>query len=441
MISRFLLKVYFLLLPFKTLPNFSDFLPKATLADFLYVPIGLAALGEFKKMLDRKWWGVLDCLAIAWFLVEVLSWVLSGSSLTALGELAATFYLVCLYFSVRLLVEPKHVAGMVNAVIVSGFLLGALAIGGWLTAMAMQDDSIFVLSIKSYPYLGNVYRARALTGSPNMLLSILTLGILFCWARLLQVADHRFINSTALVVMVVALLLTFSRGVLVVLACMAVIKFLSLPATSRAKRSARVMLLLSFLSATSAFVAVSHVVVTPNKEAAVLELVGGGYIKGDRPLFILGHTDTGYAFYPSIYIELKKAACLAFLDSRGLGIGGGNFNQYLSVLKGRGLYPEKFTVWDPHSTYFGVLAEHGLIGFLTVCGIFAFLCRKSFSSLRSPDDRHFVSIGFAGVFVAITIEAICVDVMNFRQYWVLFALAAIFHSTRSHVQQGAEVTG
>ena len=269
MISRLLLKIYFLLLPFKKFPNFSDFIPKATLADFLYIPVGLLALGKSRKLLDRNWWTVLDCLAIAWFLVEALSLVLSGASPTGLGEFAATFYLECLYFSVRLLVEPQHVAGMVNAVIASGFFWGALAIGGWLTAMAMQEDTIFVLSIKAYPYLGNVYRAQALTGSPNMLLSFLMLGILFCWARLLLVADHRFINSTALGDMKVALFLTFNRDVLIVFASMAVIHFLSLPATSRAKRRARLLLLLSVLSATSAYVFLSHVGVTPNKEAAV----------------------------------------------------------------------------------------------------------------------------------------------------------------------------
>lgn len=281
-----------------------------------------------------------------------------------------------------------------------------------------------------------------LTGSPNMLLSFLMLGVLFCWARLLLVADHRFINSGALAVMLVALLLTFSRGVLIALACMAVIRFLSLPATSRARRRARLLLLLAVLSAISAYVFLSHIVVTPNKEAAIRELVRGEYIKGDRAWLNFGHPDTGYTFYPSIYLELKKAALLAFVDSGGLGVGGGNFNQYLSALKGEGLYPEKFQAWDPHSTYFGVLAEHGLIGFLTVCAILAFLCRKSFLRLRSQDDRNFVSIGFAGVFVAIAIEAICVDIMNFRQYWVLFALAATFHSARSHVprSQGAHVT-
>ena len=428
MISRFLLGAYFLLLPFKTWPNFSSLIPKATLADYLFIPFGLLALGRLKNLFDLKWWTTLDWLAIVWLFMAVLSMVESGAPPAALREIMSTLYLLCLYFSVRLLVEPQHVAGIVKAMIASGFIWGLLAIGGWLVSMATQEESIFVLSIKSYPYLGNIYRAQALTGSPNMLISFLMLGILFCWARLLVVTNHRFINSGALGLMLAALFLTFSRDVLIVLACMVIIHFLSLPAFSQAKRSTRLMTILTVFLMIAAYIFLSHIVVTSNNGAAIHELVSGEYIKGDKPLLTFGELDYGYALYPSIYLDLKKMAFRAFLDSGGMGVGGGNFNQYLLMAKSEGLYPEKFTVWDPHSTYFGVLAEHGLIGFLTVCGILTFLCRKSFLRLQSLANRDFVSIGFAGVFFGVAIEAICVDIMNFRQYWVLFALAAALHS-------------
>lgn len=428
MISRFLLGAYFLLLPFKTWPSFSSLIPKATLADFLVIPLCLLAFGKLKNLFYLNWWTTLDWLAIVWLLIKVFFVVASGAPSAALSEITATLYLVCLYFSVRLLVEPQHVAVIVKATIASGFIWGLLAICGWLVAMATQEESIFVLSIKTYPYLGNIYRAQALTGSPNMLVSFLMLGILFCWARLLQVINHRLINSAALVLMLVALFLTFSRDVLIVLACMVIIHFLSLPESSKANWSTRLMTTLTVFLMIAAYIFLSHFVVTSNNGAAIHELVSGEYIKGDKPLLNFGELDYGYALYPSIYLDLKKMAFRAFLDSEGMGLGGGNFNQYLLVMKSEGLYPEKFTAWDPHSTYFGELAEHGLIGFLTVCGILTFLCRKSFLRLQSLANRDFISIGFAGVFFGVAIEAICVDIMNFRQYWILFALAATLYS-------------
>jgi len=428
-ISRLLLRVYFLLLPLKQFPSFSGFIPKATLADFVFIPIGLLALSKYRLLLDRAWWTVFDFLAIAWFLAETLSLALKGASGASLPELAAAFYMVCLYFSVRLLIGPKHVEEMVSAVIGFGFVWGALSIIGWGVATAIQHDSLFVFWNEKQPYLGHTYRVMLLTGSPNMLLSFLMPGILFCWARLLVVGDHRFICSGALGIMVVAMFLTFSRGVLLIFGSMAVIYILSLPAAYRATRWAKLLLPLIVISAASAFILVSHIIaVSPYNEAAV-QKHAGLFILADRPLLAIGDPDTGIGLYPGLYLELKKAALLAFEDSKGLGLGGGNFNEYL---KGNALFHKDATGWDPHSTYFGALAEHGIIGFLTACAIFAYLCGRSFLKLRKDEDPDFISIAFAGVFLEIAIEAICLDVMNFRQYWVLFALAATWHSIRSH---------
>jgi len=431
MISRLLLKVYYLLLPLKVWPNFSSFIPKATLADFLIVPIGILALRKFGKLFDRNWWTISDFLAVAWLLLAVLSMLIRSAPTANLRELTATFYLVSLYFSVRLIVEPKFVAVIIGALTAAGFIWAVIAISGWLLAMATQEELIFVLSIKTYPYLGNIYRAQALTGSPNMLLSFLMVGILFSWARLIIIEDRRLINSAVLITMLIGMLLTFSRDVLIVFACMVIVYLLSNPAISRTKWTTRFILLLTVFLAIISYIFISHIVISPNNDEAIRQLVIGEYIKDGKPFVTLGEPYNDYALYPSIYFELKKAALLAFLDSRGIGVGGGNFNQYLSQLKSQGQYPANFTEWDPHSTYLGTLAEHGLIGFLIVCGILISFCSKSIVRLYSRGNRDFVSIGLVGVFIGIAVEAICVDVMNFRQYWVLFALGATYLSAKS----------
>ncbi len=437
MISQLLLKVYYLLLPFKVWPNFSSFIPKVTLADFLIVPIGMLGLSKVGKLLERNWWTTSDLLAIVWLVLAVLSMLLRGAPKTNLSELISTFYLVSLYFSVRLIVEAKDVAVFVWLLIASGFIWAVIAISGWLLAMATHEELIVVLSIKTYPYLGNIYRAQALTGSPNMLLSFLMVGILFCWSRLILLEDRRKINSGVLITMLIGLLLTFSRDVLIVFACMGIVYLLSNPAIFQTKRVTSFTLVLSVFLAIIAYILLSHIVVTPNNDEAIRQLVFGEYIKGGNPFITVGKPNNDYALFPSIYFELKKAALHAFLDSPVLGIGGGNFNQYLSLLKSEGQYPAKFTEWDPHSTYLGALAEHGWIGFLIVCGIIISFCGKSIASLCSSGNRDFVSLGLVGVFTGIAIEAICLDVMNFRQYWIIFALGATYFSAKSDSQSSS----
>jgi len=68
---------------------------------------------------------------------------------------------------------------------------------------------------------------------------------------------------------------------------------------------------------------------------------------------------------------------------------------------------------------------------LIVCGIIISFCGKSIASVCYSGNRDFVATGLVGVFIGIAIEAICVDVMNFRQYWILFALGATYLSAKS----------
>jgi hypothetical protein len=432
MFSRYLLNIYFLLLPFKSWPNFSSLIPQSTLADFLFVVLGLLSLSNYKKLMQFSWWTKLDFLAITWLLIGAFLLIAIGATPAGLRELTASFYVVCLYFSVRLIVESQEVLNIVNAIVVSVSIWAIIAILGWLVAMASQVDSQFVISIKSYPYLGSIYRAQALTGSPNMLLSFLMIGVLFCWARLLMVTEYRLINIVAFMVMFCALLLTFSRDILIVCAGMVIIYYLASP--TLLQNSRRKFIFLSLFLITAFYIFLSHFVITSNNLNDINLMIRGEYIIGDNPILIFGKPDGGYVLFPSIYLELKKIAFHAFLDSWGLGIGGGNFNQYLFLLKGGGLYPEKFTEWDPHSTYFGTIAEYGLIGFLTLFGILVFLYRTSFYVVLHLDKKNFISVGFVGVFLGILLEAICVDIMNFRQYWILFALFASLYQVRNHVK-------
>jgi hypothetical protein len=430
-ISQRLLNFYYILLPFKVWPNLSGFITKLTLADFLIIPIGMLVLRKIGKIFDRNWWTITDLLTILWLLLPVLSMLFVEDQKNNVIELISTIYLVSLYFSTRLIVEPKNVGIFIWILIISGFIWALIAICGWFIAVVTQKELIFVLSINTYPYLGNIYRAQALTGSPNMLLSFLMLGVLFCWARLILLEERRLIHSIIIITMLVGLLLTFSRDVLIVLSCMGIVYLLSNPVILQTKRIISYSILFAVFLLLLVYIFLSHFIIAPINDQAIRQLVSGEYIKGDNPYFTIGKINNEYGLFPSIYLELKMAALKAFFDRPILGVGGGNFNQYLSLLKSEGQYPSEFTEWDPHSTYLGTLAEHGWIGFLIVCGIIFSFCWKSIASVYCSKNRDFIATGLVGVFIAIAFEAICVDVMHFRQYWIIFALGATYISSKT----------
>ena len=89
------------------------------------------------------------------------------------------------------------------------------------------------------------------------------------------------------------------------------------------------------------------------------------------------------------------------------------------------------TTWDffgllEEGTYLGTLSELGLFGFLVLGGLIITVINCCMKIMRHKGSYH--SIGFVGIiacFIAISVEAISTDIMNFRHYWVILALASM----------------
>jgi O-antigen ligase len=145
----------------------------------------------------------------------------------------------------------------------------------------------------------------------------------------------------------------------------------------------------------------------------------------NEPLYIFPILDKPYALYPTNYFHNKHSSLIALMQSKGWGIGPGNYNNFIAKLQQQGLHPPNFPRWDPHSTYFGTLAELGFIGLLEILGLWLCIGYLIVKILHTPSHNpRMVLLGpaLAGIFAAVTIEAMSTDIMNFRQYWWLLAI-------------------
>jgi hypothetical protein len=182
----------------------------------------------------------------------------------------------------------------------------------------------------------------------------------------------------------------------------------------------------------------SHFILSDNNEYAINNLINGQYISGlTPPVTTFSTLKHDYIIYKSIYYELKIAAVRIFNESRSFGVGAGNFNESLSLLKDKHAYPKNFTSWDPHSTYFGALSEQGILGVVVICSILFSSIIKCHINIKNSIRFNYIDIGFASLFIGISIQAICVDVMNFRHYWFIFALFATSTSLRDEFSKQA----
>jgi hypothetical protein len=120
------------------------------------------------------------------------------------------------------------------------------------------------------------------------------------------------------------------------------------------------------------------------------------------------------------YLMLKKIAWEAFERHPLTGIGLGRFHEETERAYREGQIPAPYRAIDPHSTLLGRLAETGLFGGLTLVGLWAGVVWLGLQAGRGGDawGRR---AAFAAI-VGLLVNAVNVDVMNFRFLWVGFAL-------------------
>ena len=424
-----LIKFYFLLLPVLQFLKFSGHFSQLIISDLIFMPILFLAIFNINKLFEREFWSIFDIIYSMWSVAIIFSIFTSTDTYSSGLEIIKSLYLLLLYFSIRLLVEPRQLEDLIVYVIYSCFFWGVFAVTIWLVATFNQEATFMVSTIKTYPYFGSVYRVQLFTGSPNMFISFLLIGISFTWSKFLYLSNtskNKLLYFVLISIILISLLLTFSRDILVVMCSILVsyYYFSSFKFTKKINIKYFVIFILFFILLLS-YILLSHFVLSDKNEFAMNNLINGQYIIGSTPpVSIFSILNHDYVIYKSIYYELKIAAIRIFNESNSLGVGAGNFNESLSLLKDRNIYPRNFTSWDPHSTYFGTLSEQGILGVIVICSILLSSFIKCHTNIKNSIQINYIDIGFASLFVGISIQAICVDVMNFRHYWFIFALFA-----------------
>lgn len=85
---------------------------------------------------------------------------------------------------------------------------------------------------------------------------------------------------------------------------------------------------------------------------------------------------------------------------------------------GTGAYQEESTARiAAHNTFLTVLYEQGALGIFLLLSVIAALCYKRCSRPLSPS-----SLLFLGLLLGLLIEAVYVDILHWRHFWVLLAL-------------------
>ena len=406
-----LIFLYILTIPFQTF-GFSFIGLGFGLPELVSLILAPLAIIQIVHSGQKLWIDKLDFFVFGWVLANILAGWNSGFSSIVVTEIIKTAYLVGLYMILKWTISLEMVFMIPKFIICSSLLAALTGITGYVLGYLGIDTALSIT--RPFPYsIENVIQAKGFTPSPNMLASIIMIGILFLTQQLLNDKKYDLFNIFLLAIMLIGFLFTISKTIVCLIIGVVLIWYFH----SKLKLSYTMQMITKIVVAglLIAYILGTHFIII--KKDQNLELLKGDYIAGSA----LIETDN-YSMYPSQYWALKEISLEAISQSFPWGLGLGKFNDFAHELKKYDAYPTHVPYPDPHSMYFGTLAENGLLGLIVLGGIIYFVVKYSRRILNNQSANQYMLACLPSIFIVIGIEAIATDIMNFRHYWILLIL-------------------
>ena len=417
-----MLVIYVLSIPFQSLEfDFMGF--DIGPSEIVFIILAPLAIIQIMISGQKLWIDKLDLFVFGWLASNILAGWHAGFDSIVVTQIIKTAYLVVLYMIFKWTISPKMITRIVKVIILSSLMAALTGITGFGLRYLGIDTNLSIT--RPFPYsVENVIQAKGFTPTPNMLASIIMIGILFQIQKLsVNRSSSKGIDYVILFMLLLGFFLTFSKTVVCLLIGIIFVLYF------------RYKSVLSYTSQLTTRIAVASLFIVSIlgtyfiivEKDQVSELLKGDYIAGPAL------TETvNYSIYPSQYWSLEEISFKAISQSFPWGLGPGKFNDYAHELKNNDAYPTHVPYPDPHSTYLGTLAENGLLGLISLFGIIYFVIKYSRKILsnHTADQNMFASL--PTVFIVIGIEALSTDVMNFRHYWILLILlVSTFQNVKS----------
>ena len=411
-ISTFFLFLYILSIGFHRLFEFPIFGDKVQLPEIIFIFLFLFSLPSIINGLKNQLFSRINLGIFLYVLAVSVSCIFNPKESGVWLELLGLVYLVLLYLTVFAILQKKPLESlpMINKwFIYGGLIAGILGILGFILSSLGVVSSLAWSSARYYPYFGHIARAEGFAASANMLLSILSIPILY----LIWKSSHRktkHLEKVILLVLLIAAVLTFSKMLLGLFICILILVY------SRYTQWRKIIQLVSLLLFL-VLIFGTHIIVLKQAVLEKEEFKKEAYIIGD-PVW----QDDSYAIFPTNYTINKSISIAAGLLRPFTGIGPGQQNQFVLDLKAQGKIPTSYGNYDPHSTFFGAFGE---LGFLGLSALLFLILTISKAIRKIFTDHRDISYLFISVFTFALIDAISLDIMNFRHYWVYLALLSV----------------
>ena len=412
--------LYLLFLPLMCLPRPFPLGSKIQYADILFAALFLLWL--FYALIFKKARLPTGNLLIALGLLiaaNLFSCVFSKKISVSLPDFIGLLYLTALFIvAFSILCEKKMFEKSIRLIFIVSVAVSLLGLASFAAFMLGKYSWVmrFLLYIPSRVSIVPFPRISSTLVLPEMFIIFSQLGLVSGMALLELNKNRKWTAAVILgiIVILIAAAIAYSRPLAGFFFAFSSILFL--------KKSARYLFPLKIIVALFvAFLLVSAVITS----IWIIYPVGVSNDTSAELVTINIHTS------PDIRVFLRDAAVNIALRHPFFGIGQGLFTDEakhyidLSAAKNTLRINDLDTLaLDPHSAYFGALAETGVLGLGAICLFLFFLMRTARASInKAPaSDWRTISAYFFWGFIGYIMTGFFVDILSMRSFWLFGAL-------------------
>jgi O-antigen ligase len=355
----------------------------------------------------------LDIAVAVYLGGSLVALLFSPDQAAGLIEMVRHLYLAGIYVIIAIAVRQGFAATVATGLALSG---GVLAFIGLCAAAVRMISGISITALSpmtTLPYIGDTVRLSGLTASASMFACVLAVSLPFA---LMHPAIRASRAGLAVVAAIfgAAAALTFSHSIAGIAVAALIVAWpqLRYQPSRIAATAAAVLVVLAFNFA--ALVAIRSVGATPLRDDTVFQY------GVDRGRTEIGGVNVEYQTMS--YLRIKQVAWDAFVSRPLTGIGLDRFHSVTEAAYQEGRLTTSYRAIDPHSTFFGRFAEAGLIGGVTLLGLWLAIARGGIQLWRTRGGFEWIAIAAVAGIAGTLVNSINADVMNFRFLWVALGL-------------------
>ena len=417
-----LIILFILLLPFQQIILFDNsFLNQLNLSEIIFILLVISSSRSYYINLIQGF-KISDLIILFWFLTSVLSYSFGSIFFLSHVDLLGTAFLTYLYFLFKTELKIKYINLIIEIIIIACLLCSLLGLFGVFLSIFFDLKSNLIYFEESYPYLGEIGRIQSFMKSPSMFANFIILGAIFTFTKLF-LKKTNFINILIFIIIFTAFVLSFTKSIICLFCGIIIASICCINLTWRLKIF---FILISFVVSFVLYNLLSHfIIVITSGEFSIISgnIYEHGIFVVKKTIYSFDFFSYKINFYPTSYYFNKIASLKAFSSSPLYGIGIGNYNMFISELQNAGDHPKNFPNWDPHSAFFGTLAEKGIFGFVSLLLLLLFSFYQVFKI--NNEELYFIKFSLIGILCALIIDASCVDIMKFRHLWIIFVIISV----------------